>query len=91
HTYIDDRVHLETEHAQVMREHADGSWITTEETATLNHLAREAYKHLSMCFEVYQTAEAEAFVKFVLVIVTTDFAQKYTARPHHTAHRQCGS
>ena len=74
HTYMSYRVRLKTEHAKPMREHADGSWITTEEVATLKHLAREALQQLWMFFEVYQTAEAEAFGKVALVIVTTDVA-----------------
>ncbi|MFM7981289.1 MAG: hypothetical protein ACKPKO_18435, partial [Candidatus Fonsibacter sp.] len=63
HTYMSYRARLETTHAKVMREHADGSWITTEESATLKHLARVALQQLWMFFEVCQTAEAKSFGK----------------------------
>ncbi|MFM7984583.1 MAG: hypothetical protein ACKPKO_35175, partial [Candidatus Fonsibacter sp.] len=46
-------------------------------TATLNHLAGEALRLLWMFFDVPQTAEAEAFGKVALVIVTTDVALKH--------------
>ncbi|MFM7986745.1 MAG: hypothetical protein ACKPKO_46270, partial [Candidatus Fonsibacter sp.] len=45
-TYMYYRFRLETGHSQVMREHADGSWVATVEAATLNHLAREALQKL---------------------------------------------
>ncbi|MFM7983342.1 MAG: hypothetical protein ACKPKO_28870, partial [Candidatus Fonsibacter sp.] len=67
-----------------MREHADWFWITTEEVATLKHLAREAVQQLLIFFEVYQTAEAEAFRIVALVIVTTDVAlNKYAKAASH--------
>ncbi|MFM7979723.1 MAG: hypothetical protein ACKPKO_10440, partial [Candidatus Fonsibacter sp.] len=71
-TYRSCRVRLDTDHAKVMREHADGSWITPEEAATLKHLARESLEQLWMFFEVDLATEAESFGRVALVTVVRD-------------------
>ncbi|MFM7985952.1 MAG: hypothetical protein ACKPKO_42215, partial [Candidatus Fonsibacter sp.] len=73
-TYITYSTALEAERAPVMREHATGSSISVEASASLKHLAMDALHQFWMCFEVYLAAEAEAFGKVALVIVTAGVA-----------------